>query len=161
LDLDKNWRQLFMKTIYSKLALIILAAGLAGCTNPFAGLTGGQNSQMAGGSQQGLVGTSVDRQGNPRDVNITMTGGGEIGVRSMDADDKIKMSRALDAGTGKSTHWENGATGIGYTVTPIRKVVVRGNPFCREYSVQAVKGSNVRNVGGTACVTTDGSWHTI
>ena len=79
----------------------------------------------------------------------------------MDVNDKQKMSRALDAGTGKATHWENGASGVGYTVTPIRKVTVKGNPFCREYAVQATKGSVTKNINGTACVTTDGSWHAV
>jgi surface antigen len=159
--LFQNWRITFMKKFYSMFLLVLLAAGLAGCSQQFFPGFGGQSSQTANSGERGLVGTSVDRQGNQKNVNITMTGGGDIGIRSMDANDKLKMSRALDAGTGKSTHWENGATGISYTVTPVRKVEVRGNPFCREYSVAVMKGSYTRNIGGTACVTTDGSWHTI
>jgi|GEM_PF-2682580 surface antigen len=149
-----------MKNFYSKLCLVILAAGLSACSQQYFPGFGGQGS-TANAEKKGLVGTSVDSQGNERNTNITMTGGAEVGIRSMDAEDKIKMSRALDAATGKATHWENAATGIGYTVTPIRKVVVQGNPFCREYSVQASKGSYTRSIGGTACVTTDGTWHTI
>lgn len=153
-----------MQKIHFKLAIVILAVGLAGCSDRsgFSGfMPGGQGTEVAAADGKGLVGTSVDRQGNQSNVNITMTGGGDIGLKSMDADDKLKMSRALDSGTGKATHWENGATGITYMVTPIRKVVVQGNPFCREYSVQATRGSVTKNNSGTACVTTDGSWHTI
>lgn len=152
-----------MKKIHFKLAILVLAAGLAGCSgnSGLSGFMSGQNSQTAASDGKGLVGTSVDRQGNQSNVNITMTGGGDIGLKSMDANDKLKMMRALDAGTGKPTHWENGATGVSYTVTPIRKVVVQGNPFCREYSVQASRGNATKTNGGTACVTTDGSWHTI
>lgn len=153
-----------MKNMIFKFTLLVLAISLSACSgrSGFPGfMSGGQGEQASASQNGGLVGTSVDRQGNERNVNITMTGGGEIGLKSMDADDKLKMSRALDAGTGKATHWENGATGVSYTVTPIRKVVVQGNPFCREYAVEAKRGSVVKNGGGTACVTTDGSWHTI
>ncbi len=143
------------------LMLVILGVGLAGCSSQYSNFfTGSQNAQIPA-EQQGLTATSVDKEGRERNVNITMTGGGEIGLRSMDDQDKKKMSRALDAATGKSTHWENGATGVAYTVTPIRKVVVQGNPFCREYSVLASRGSRSKTMGGTACVTSDGLWHTI
>ena len=150
-----------MKKIYCKLALIVLTAALAGCSGQYGGFMGGGQSSGSRSTGKGLAATSVDKQGHESNVNITMTGGGAIGVRSMDADDKKKLSRALDAGTGKSTHWENGVTGVSYTVTPIKKVVVQGNPFCRQYSIQASRGSNSKTMNGTACVTTDGSWHSI
>lgn len=152
-----------MQKTMLKAALIILAAGLTGCSGNMPGMSGmtsgTPSSQAAGIEKKGLV--AVDQTGKETNVNVTMAGGGEIGLRSMDSDDKTKMSRALDAGTGKATHWSNGATGVSYTVTPIKKVVIQGNPFCREYSVVAEKGSNTKETHGTACVTTDGSWHTV
>lgn len=152
-----------MKKIHSTLALICLTAALSSCSNQSGFLFSGSNPEAEEAAQEGkgLVGTSVDKSGNETNTKITMTGGGEIGVRSMNADDRLKMSRALDAGIGKSTHWQNGVTGVGYTVTPTQKVTVRGNPFCRQYTVQAERKGFSRNISGTACVTTDGTWHTI
>ena len=150
-----------MNKLYSRVALVLLVAGLVGCSNQYPGLFSSGQTVGVAGEERGLSATSVDRQGNESRTNITMTGGGDVSLQTMDRDDKRKMSRALDAGTGKPTHWENGATGIGYTVTPIRKVTVQGNPFCREYSVQATRGGNTKNMGGTACVTSDGTWHSI
>lgn len=147
-----------MQKIFFKMTLLIAAISLTACSN-MSGIPGfGTDVQAA---NKGLPATSVDESGRETNVNITMTGGGEIGLRSMDAQDKNKMSRALDSGTGKETHWQNGATGITYAVTPIRKVVIQGNPFCREYHVVVMKGKYRREMNGTACVTTDGSWHMI
>jgi surface antigen len=119
------------------------------------------SAQGSGPAASGVVATSVDPTGRETNVNLTMTGGGEIGLKSMDANDKSKMSHALDNATGKSTHWVNGVSGINFTVTPTRKVVVENNPFCRQYLVVIAKGSYQKQFNGTACVTTDGSWHTI
>jgi surface antigen len=104
---------------------------------------------------------TVDAAGEQKPVAVTMSGGGEIGLHSMDATDKQKMSRALDAATGKSTSWVNGRSGIKYTITPIKKVIIQNNPFCRQYQADAEKGDSKKAMNGTACVMTDGSWHTI
>lgn len=152
----------FMRKTVLKAALVVLAAGLTSCSSHMTEMSGPSSGQSTVSQEQhGVVAKSVDKAGNETNVNVTMTGGGEIGLRSMDGDDKTKMSRALDAGTGKSTRWQNGATGVSYTVTPIKKVVIQGNPFCREYSVVAEKSGNTKEARGTACVTTDGSWHTV
>ena len=110
---------------------------------------------------KGLVATSIDSMGNETDVNITMTGGKEIGLKSMSVEDKQKMSRALEAAPGKSTHWQNLASHISYTVTPIKKVVIDNNPFCRAYEVIIAQGKYSKTINGTACITADGGWHTI
>jgi surface antigen len=111
--------------------------------------------------QQGVMARTVDRTGEEKPVAVTMSGGGEIGLQSMDASDKLKMSKALDAATGKSTSWVNSRTNVKFTVTPIKKVVIQDNPFCRHYQVIAEKGNSRKESSGTACVMTDGSWHTI
>lgn len=145
-----------------KLNLALFVVFLAGCTSMQGTLMSDEsNTPNSVMSQQGVVGTSVNKTGQESNVNITMAGGGDIGLKSMNSDDKNKMSRALDAGTGKATHWVNGLTGIAYTVTPIRKVVIQDNPFCREYQVDVEKGDMKKQIHGTACVTTDGSWHTV
>lgn len=80
---------------------------------------------------------------------------------AMTQEDKNKLSRALDGGLGKSTHWTNSATGYTYTITPIRKVTIEGNPICRSFEAIATRGSNSRNKAGTACITADGDWHAV
>lgn len=80
---------------------------------------------------------------------------------SMDVLDKTKLSRALDGGLGKATHWTNVSTGASYTVIPTRKVVVSGNAFCREYSVTMTRGGKTSDMTGRACVASDGAWHPV
>lgn len=105
-------------------------------------------------------------QGTLHEVNLGKTSvnaeliGGSI-EKSMDQDDKVKLSRALDKAPGKTTSWENGLTGITYSVTPTKKIVINDNPFCREYHTTATKGGQTKEITGTACVAADGNWHTI
>jgi surface antigen len=148
-----------------KMGLFICVMGLTACSQ----MMGTQAETNAAAPQgpavgldkQGVIAKSVDNTGQETNVNLTMSGGGEIGLASMDASDKLKMSRALDGATGKATHWVNSASGVNFTVTPIKKVVIENNPFCRQYLVEVARGSNQKELTGTACVTTDGSWHTI
>jgi surface antigen len=86
--------------------------------------------------------------------------GGSI-EKSMEKDDKIKMSRALDKSPGKTTSWTNNRNSMHYAVTPIRKIVLKDNPFCRTYQMTATRGSYTKEVSGTACVSDDGNWHPI
>jgi surface antigen len=80
---------------------------------------------------------------------------------SMDENDRNKLSRALDGGIGKETHWTSGATGIAYTVVPTRKISVGGNNLCRNYSITASRGGSRQNMSGSACVGSDGAWHPV
>jgi surface antigen len=84
--------------------------------------------------------------------------GGSI-EKSMDSNDKIKMSRALDKSPGKTTSWTNNHSGVRYDVTPIRKIVLKDNPICRTYNMVATRGAHNKEVSGTACVSNDGAWH--
>jgi len=86
--------------------------------------------------------------------------GGSI-ERSMDANDKAKMSKALDKAPGKSTVWTNDRMGITYTVTPIKKIVINNNPFCREYETMISRKYNSNTQHGTACIGDDGNWHSL
>ncbi len=79
--------------------------------------------------------------------------------RSMDSDDKIKMSRALDKSPGRTTSWTNNRNHMHYEVTPVRKVVLKDNPICRTYQMTGARGSHTKTVSGTACVSNDGNWH--
>ena len=78
---------------------------------------------------------------------------------AMDELDKSKLYHALDGGIGKSTSWDNVATGTEYTVVPTEKVTLSGNPYCRKYTVTSVRNNNSRQITGTACVSSDGAWH--
>ncbi|MBX3709420.1 MAG: hypothetical protein KIT56_03610 [Gammaproteobacteria bacterium] len=149
-----------MQRVFVRLTLLMGMIGLAGCSS-LPSIPGFGSTENVRHESKGLIGKSVDKTGKETNVNITMSGGGDIGVQSMDANDKAKMSRALDAAPGKATRWENGSSGITYTVTPIKKIVIRGNPFCREYEVEVTKGNYKKVIRDTACVTSDGSWHTV
>lgn len=83
--------------------------------------------------------------------------GGNI-RNSMDENDKTKLSRALDKALGKSTQWVNENTGVTYTVIPVRKITINGNPYCRSYTTIAEKNGTERQFNGTACVGTDSNW---
>ena len=79
----------------------------------------------------------------------------------MDANDKSKLSRAMDAGLGKETSWDNPINGATFTVKPIRKAQVEGAKFCRSYSVTMEKDDAIDVVTGTACIGEDGNWKTV
>jgi surface antigen len=100
----------------------------------------------------------------PIDVSNVNTNEPLIGgstERSMDANDKLKMSKALDKAPGKSTEWTNDRTGITYNVTPVKKIVINNNPFCREYETVITRRSNSNTLTGTACIGDDGNWHSL
>lgn len=103
--------------------------------------------------------TSQLQDGAPPGQGVTPGAlmGGSIG-QSMDEIDRTKMSHALDKSPGKSTDWVNANTGTHYSITPLQKVSVQGNPYCRTYQAQAERGDNKQSFTGTACVATDGSW---
>lgn len=86
--------------------------------------------------------------------------GGSI-EKSMDESDKSKMSRALDKSPGKMSAWTNTRTGIHYEVTPIKKIVINDNPFCREYQATTRSTTHSQQVTGVACIAADGNWHTV
>jgi len=80
---------------------------------------------------------------------------------SMDGNDRTKLSRALDGGIGKQTRWTSSGTGITYTVVPTQKITVGGNSLCRKYTITAIRGASTQQVSGSACVGSDGAWHTV
>lgn len=82
-------------------------------------------------------------------------------ARAMDANDKMKMSTALDKAIGKSTHWFNSRTNVGYTVTPVKKVNLNGNHLCRQYDTVMTIDHQDHSSSGTACISADGGWHSV
>lgn len=133
-----------MKRLITKAMLIAMASVLAtGCVYK------NQSTDM----------TMMDEK---EDKAIKLSGGGPLGgyiEQFMDANDKSKMSRALDKGIGNTTAWQNPASGAHFAVTPIRRVD-NGSGICRAYRVKMTKTGISDKVSGTACVGRDGSWHT-
>jgi surface antigen len=133
----------------NKLAVLGICAVLTACSsNPF---------------QRNVASADTVTKGEQALGAGTTTGvavGGSVG-QSMDAFDRVKLSHALDKAPGKPSTWVNELTSTEYTVTPIKKVTVHGNTFCREYQAIAQKGGNKRETTGTACVAGDGSWSEV
>lgn len=77
---------------------------------------------------------------------------------AMDANDKEKLSKALDAALGKPSSWKNPINDIAYTVTPIQKAKVAGNKICRSYTVQADNKGRIEQIRGIACIGDKGTW---
>lgn len=86
--------------------------------------------------------------------------GGDI-TRAMDSIDKQKLSRALDNPIGKASHWVNALTDVSYTVVPVAKVSMPGNPYCRRYNTTAVRGEKTQQSSGVACVDSNGTWQSV
>ncbi len=86
--------------------------------------------------------------------------GGSI-EKAMDKSDRNRMLKALDKAPGKPTTWTNNRTSIKYVVVPTRKIVINDNPFCRKYQTTASRGESTKQMFGTACVGSDGNWHSV
>lgn len=101
--------------------------------------------------------SSSDRSSSPGASESTAIGGRLEHL--MDENDKKEMSSGLDKALGKSTEWSNPRTGIKYTVTPVAKLKVGDNPFCRRYQLNAIVKGQPKSVTGTACVSlVDSTW---
>ncbi len=162
-----------MRRVLSLSLLTALTVLLAGCESipvnmfSFSGLRAGTASVETPAATPNIAQAGaavVDSSGTPIAELPNQTSNNNIAgsfESAMTQEDKNKLSRALDGGLGKSTHWTNSATGYTYTVTPIRKVTIEGNPICRSFEAIATRGSSSRNTAGTACITADGDWHAV
>ena len=157
-----------MQKALLKLFIIALGVALTACSTTHEGTSGAQVETVSAeqrASTTPVVSQASDQNTIP-ETNLSKTPvtgeliGGSI-EKMMDADDKIRMSRALDKSPGKTTTWQNPNTGITYAVTPVKKVVLADNPFCREYRTTATKAEQSKEITGTACVAADGNWHTV
>ena len=146
-----------------KLILLILSMSLTACSS-IQSLTSYTSQPTVKEAPSQGSGTFVTDTGSTVPVATVSESnqplGGE-GAKSMDQIDKSKLSHALDSPLGKATHWQNANTGINYTVVPTQKVTINGNSLCRKYQVTLEKGDKSRQVNGTACISTDGNWHSI
>lgn len=154
-----------MQKIFIKLFLVVISATLAACSTTHESISSVGESHTKHEKKHTTTSQAGD-QGTIHEVSLgkTPAGGELIGgsiEKMMDSDDKVRMSRALDKSPGKTTTWQNPNTGISYAVTPVKKVTVRDNPFCREYRTTATKAEQNKEMTGTACVASDGNWHTV
>lgn len=139
-----------MKSIALKTIVLLTAFSLSACSTNFL------SSQSS--SQKKYADSQVG--GNAENPVATGEAPGSS-LAKMDEADRSKMFHALDSAPGKATNWTNPATGIAYTVTPVKKVTINGNPYCREYQTIAVKEDKQKEINGTACVGQDGQWHSV
>ncbi len=158
-----------MHNPFRKLAILVFILSIAGCSsnpsNPHNSITqsisnifqsSSSTKSEATSSVQPIATTATTAESETPTVAM----GGSI-RKSMDGVDMTKLSRAMDKSPGKATHWENGATGISYTVVPIRAVTVNGNHYCRKYTLTAEHAGNQRSTTGVACVGDDTNWKDV
>lgn len=141
-----------MNKVVMQLTLLVASFGLAACSNN-SFFEGSSKSQRADNAMQGTGATTQMASGQAVGGNIS---------RTMDENDKSKLSHALDKPLGKPTQWVNQNTGTTYTVVPTEKLAINGNPYCRKYTLTALRGGNTHEVNGTACVAASNSnWESI
>lgn len=137
------------------LGVSLLALTLAACSSMYSQQQSSGQVVATGGAQGEKA---IELSGEPVAATPPLAGNIE---GSMDSNDRNKLSRALDGGIGKATTWTSSATGITYTVVPTRKISVGGNNLCRKYTITATRGGSQQQVSGSACVASDGAWHTV
>lgn len=142
------------KAILKLAGIIVLGSALGACSSMFS------HEQQGGGKAVASNGEEkpIELSGEP--VADTAPLAGNI-QSSMDENDRTRLSRALDGGIGKETRWVSGSTGITYAVVPTRKISVGGNSLCRKYTITASRGGSRQQVSGSACIGSDGAWHTV
>jgi surface antigen len=142
------------KVLIKLTGVIVLGAGLSACSSMYSHEQPSAKATAAETNEE----KPIELSGAPVADTAPLAGSIE---GSMDANDHNKLSRALDGGIGKETHWVSGSTGIAYTVVPTRKINVGGNNLCRKYTITATRGGSKQEVSGSACVASDGAWHTV
>ncbi len=60
--------------------------------------------------------------------------------------------------TGEPGNWQNGATGIEGSVTPLRTYRIASGTYCRDYEEIVTRQENVVARSRTACRNADGIW---
>ncbi len=152
-----------MKKVITSLTLAA-ALTVVGCSsntqsdNTALGAVGGA---AVGGLGVGLAG------GNAVAIGAGIVGGALIGGligHNMESTDHSASYNSLQSnGTNQTSSWVNRHTGTSYTMTPTSGFyTVRGNPNCRNFHFTATtRNGNTDSSNGTACLMSDGRWHTV
>lgn len=150
-----------MKSFYTSFAILLLSGILSACSSEFSFsnvFKSSTSSEPSSAPSQTTPPLATQTHEELSDSRAAI--GGSIAV-TMDSFDQTRLNRALDAGIGKTTTWISSHNSVTYAVTPVKKVTIENNTFCREYLVTANKGSNQRVYNGRACVSSDGNWHEV
>jgi len=147
-----------MKNVVLKAIVIMIGIGLVGCaTTQHVSHKKGVNVS----NRTPVTANKTMENENTPPPPVKMSVASDI-EKSMDENDKFKMSHALDKSLGKPTHWMNDHTKISYTVTPVKKLSMNGNKICRKYTIMSVRGTNKNETIGTACVSAeDSNWQIV
>jgi len=79
-------------------------------------------------------------------------------ARDMDDRDRACIGHALElTGRQRTVVWKNGATGVGYQLTPTRNFRRNGVP-CREFTTRVSANGRIAAIYGAACRRGDGEW---
>src|SRR3990167_8634941 len=136
-------------TISKSLFLIILSTTVTSCMwNDTDGNMPKQQQQQAAVAGPTIPTANAEKAAEP----VRVAGGGPLGgylEQFMDANDRSKMTRALDGGLGKASRWTNPVSGAQFAVTPVNKVSM-GSNICRSYQVNMIKAGITDKVSGTA-----------
>jgi surface antigen len=155
------------KTIFGKLAVLLVAAGLglAGCAqdrgaNETVGGVGGAilggllGAQVGGGSGR-LIATGAG-------AVLGALAGSSIG-RTMDEVSKQRMARTTQAtlehvADDNTSSWSNPNDNAQGTITPVETYQADSGDYCREFQQTVTIGGKTEEAYGTACRQPDGSW---
>ncbi len=138
------------------LPMLLVAAGLAGCSSVSGSTQGGWDSGFGAG------GSAVSEEEASTAIAVLLNN--ELG-QSLDASDHRAVAeaqkRALRArGVGVSVAWQNEKTGRSGQVRP-GPVYQVNDTTCREFTHLMVVDGSQLTARGTACEQGDGSWKTL
>lgn len=151
-----------MKGILINLVLLT-TLGLIGCSSN----TQDQNTGLGAVAGAAIGGVGVGMAGGKAvAIGAGIVGGALIGGligHSMDNSDNVRTVTVIkESPTNRTSSWVNSKTGVAYTMTPTSGVfMVNGNPNCRNFHFTATRYSKIHEYDGTACVMSDGYWHTV
>jgi len=118
---------------------------------------------VSGRCNASLVGAVVDAAGNDDGLPLVATLHGAIlgATPSLDATDRGCMGHALElAPSFFAVHWINPETRVRFTLTPMRRLSLRGNQ-CRLFSAEAMADGGRQVQRAIACRLGYGEWYVI
>lgn len=144
-------------SIINPLLMLAFTLALSGCIYDQSSSMANSGTQAATDAEAAKLAANGSTQA-PESVQAR--GGGPLGgyiEQFMDANDRSKMTRALDGSLGRSVSWTNPVSGANFSVTPTSKA--SGEGICRNYTISMNKSGVSDRVSGVACIGDDGVWH--
>jgi len=138
-------------------------------TSDYGVVQGRCNREAIGAVVGGVVGGAIGSQiggGDGRTI-ATIVGtvvGAAIGAkigRDIDDADRACVAHSIElARPNTRVVWTNGATGVGYALTPLRDFKQDGRA-CRDYELALTRSGRTETQRGTACRSGEGSWQIV